>query len=259
VSFYQRTVFNVKDPEKRQNAISVNQFSVGASHRQNSFLKYGGSVSIIQSASLQRVNAELNSEWKLGKYLSVEGNYKEEVQTFNADLIEKNLKQKNINVNINLFLPSNIGLYSQMIQTRMSDKNVRNLIFASLYYLALQSPIIKTGVNYGGFGFENQVPQFYFSPDKFRNYELFVASENLNNPKAKLLYQALVAGGFQKISSENAQKIYRFDLRTGYNIGSSINLMIYFLRSNSAASSVQGFTYNEWGLNARWTIKKHTF
>lgn len=141
----------------------------------------------------------------------------------------------------------------------MSDQNVRSLIFSSLYYLVSDAPILKAGVNYGGFGFKVQVPTIYFSPDKFRNYELFLASENFNNPKAKVLYQGTLAGGLQKISVEKMQSIYRFDLKVGTKIKTRGMAMVYFMRSNSAASSVQGFTYNEWGLNARWTINKHTF
>lgn len=256
LSYYQRDVFNIN---KKSENIAVNTFTVGASHRQNEILKYGGSFGIIQSANLKRFTAEVNTEWKLGKYQSAELNYREEIQTFNAELISKNLKQQNLNINYNLFLPSKIGLYSQVIYTKMSDQNTRSLIFSSLYYLVSDAPILKAGVNYGGFGFKNQVPTIYFSPDKFRNYELFLASENFNNPKAKLLYQGTLAAGYQKISIEKFQSIYRFDLKVGTKVTSRGMAMLYFLRSNSAASSVQGFTYNEWGINARYTINKHTF
>ncbi len=256
VSYYQREVYNINN--KSEN-IAVKTLMIGATHRQNELLKYGGSFGIIQSDNLKRYIAEINTEWKLGKYQTAELNYKEEIQTFNAELINKNLKQQNLNLNYNLFLPSKIGLYSQMIQTKMSDQNVRSLIFSSLYYLVSDTPILKLGVNYGGFGFKIQVPTIYFSPDKFRNYELFAASENLNNAKAKFLYQGTLASGYQQISAEKLQSIYRFDLKFGTKIKSRGMAMLYFLRSNSAASSVQGFTYNEWGINARYTINKHTF
>jgi tetratricopeptide (TPR) repeat protein len=256
VAFYQRDVFNISNKE---NNTVVNSFSTGISHRQNEIVKYGVSAGMIQGSNLKRFMAELNSEWKLGKYHSAELNYKEEIQTFNAELISQNLKQQNLNLNYNLFLPSKIGLYSQIIHTRMSDDNSRSLIFSSLYYLLTDSPIIKMGFNYGGFGFKRQVPQVYFSPDRFRSYEVFTASENTNNTKAKIFYQSTIGFGFQQISKEKLQQIYRFDVKVGTKFLKSGLAMVYFMRSNSAASSVQGFTYNEWGLNLKYIIRKHTF
>lgn len=256
VSFYQRDVFNINT--KKNNTV-VNTFMAGISHRQNEIVKYGASFGIIEGENLKRFMVDINSEWKLGKYHSAELNYKEEIQTFNAELIDQNLKQQNFNLNYNLFLPNKVGLYSQIIHTKMSDQNSRTLIFSSLYYLITDSPIIKAGFNYGGFGFKQQVPTLYFSPDRFRSYELFTASENTNNPKAKIIYQTTVGLGYQQISSEKLQQIYRFDVKLGSKFLKSGMAMIYFMRSNSAASSVQGFTYNEWGLNLRYIIRKHTF
>ncbi|MFC3811664.1 tetratricopeptide repeat protein [Lacihabitans lacunae] len=259
VQYYQREVYNINQERNDQNSLVVKQITVGASKRQNGILKYGGALSLIQAPQGSSLVTDVNTEWKAGKYQIIELNYRGELQTFNADLINQNLKQKNFNLNYNLFLPSKIGLYSQIIRTQISDGNNRNLIFASLYYLAFEAPVFKLGVNYGGFGFKNQVPQLYFSPDKFRNYELFVAAENLGKPKTKFIYQATFAKGLQKISSEKYQGIYRFDIKCGLKFTPRLHALAYFLKSNSAASSVQGFTYNEWGINAGWIINKHTF
>ncbi|MCP9766663.1 hypothetical protein EGI22_02000 [Lacihabitans sp. LS3-19] len=259
IQYYQREVYNINQEKADRNSIIVKQVTVGASKRQNGFLKYGGALSLIQAPVGNSLVTDINTEWKAGKYQIIELNYRGELQTFNADLINQNLKQKNLNLNYNLFLPSKIGLYSQLIHTNISDGNNRNLIFASLYYLALEAPVLKFGVNYGGFGFKNQVPLLYFSPDKFRNYEVFVAAENLGKPKTKFIYQATIAKGFQKISSEKYQGIYRFDIKSGLKITPRIHALLYYLKSNSAGSSVQGFTYSEWGINAGWIINKHTF
>ncbi|MDP5140820.1 MAG: hypothetical protein NWP83_10190 [Spirosomaceae bacterium] len=96
------------------------------------------------------------------------------------------------------------------------------------------------------------MPEVYFSPDIFKGYELFAAAENMNETNAKWLYQATVAGGLQQISQESLQGIYRFDIKTGWRFNQRLWAVGYFLRSNSAASSVQGFTYNEWGFKAKF-------
>jgi hypothetical protein len=160
----------------------------------------------------------------------------------------------NIQANYNLSLPFKVGLYSQMINTRISDDNQRNLLFVSVYYDLLQSPVLKAGINVSIFSFKKQVPKVYFSPNIFKGYELFAASENVNEPKAKKLYQITVAGGVQKISNEKFQNIYRFDIKAGWRFNKRLWAMLYIMRSNSAASSVQGFTYNETGIRAQYII-----
>jgi tetratricopeptide (TPR) repeat protein len=232
----------------------VDNYGAGLSYQLNGWLNVGGKYHFLTSENYKRKLGEINATIRAGKFQNIEILYKEEVQNFNADLIKRNLKLSNFQVNYNLSLPNRIGLYSQLIHTRVSDGNQRNLAFLSLYYDLLNVPSLKTGFNYSIFGFQQQVPEVYFSPDVFKGYELFVASENVNLPNAKWIYQATFATGIQQISNEDSQGIYRFDIKAGRKLGSRFYLMGYYLKSNSAASSVQGFTYNEWGLRTRWAL-----
>lgn len=231
---------------------SINQMGIGAHYQWKSFLKFGGQATVLSTAKKNHLIGEAVTFWKIGRFQQLEAKYNQELQTFTAGLIDRDLRMDNITVNYNLSLPSKIGFYSQLIHTRITDTNVRNLLFASLYYDFTQSPVFKAGLNTSIFGFKNQVPSVYFSPAIFKGYEVFIAAENTNETEAKWLYQATVAGGLQQISSESLQGIYRFDLKTGWRFSQRAWALAYFMRSNSAASSVQGFTYNEWGLKAKF-------
>lgn len=253
IAYYQRVAENVAANDAT-GRLQIQQYSAGAEYRINGFLKVGSRVSLLQSPKKNFLIGDITTEWKLGKFQILELNYTEEFQNFTAGLIDRNLKMKNFTANYNLSLPSKLGVYSQLIHTQISDNNTRNLLFTSFYYDIKQSPVLKAGVNFSTFSFKNQVPSVYFSPDIFKGYELFMAAENTNEPTAKWLYQATVAGGLQKISTEDFQGIYRFDIKSGVRFNNRLWAMAYFMRSNSAASSVQGFTYNEWGLKARWII-----
>jgi tetratricopeptide (TPR) repeat protein len=253
ISYYSREAENTKSNEVDRTR-KVEQISGGVSYQLNGWMKLGAQLGHIQTDSYDRWLKEFMATLNLGRYQSLELLYKEELQYFNADLIKRNLKMVNLQANYNLSLPSKIGLYMQLIQTSVSDDNSRSLIFASLYYDLLKKPVLKAGFNISAFGFKTQVPEFYFSPDIFKAYEVFVASENMNFPDVKWIYQFTLAAGLQQISAEKAQGIYRFDIKAGRKFSERINAFVYFMRSNSAASSVQGFTYNEWGLRTKWIM-----
>ncbi|AWV99098.1 tetratricopeptide repeat protein [Arcticibacterium luteifluviistationis] len=253
LTYYQRSAKSSVSEIANQK-VSVATISPGLSYKVNGRLKIGGEIGFLNTSEYQRVLGLLQADLNVGKYQQFQLKYNQEMQTFTSELIERNLKLDNITLNYNLSLPSKIGAYSQMIHTQVSDGNVRNLWFASVYYDIKQSPVLKAGFNYSYFSFKEQLPSIYFSPDVFRGYELFAAAENVNEEDAKWIYQAIFAGGLQQISSEKSQGIYRFDVKTGWKFSPRFMLMGYYMKSNSAASSVQGFTYNEWGLKTKWVL-----
>jgi hypothetical protein len=104
-------------------------------------------------------------------------------------------------------------------------------------------------------GFKVQEPLKYFSPSVFTSYELFATIENLQVPKRKFLYQVFLAGGYQQIEHADYQAIYRITLSLGYRPFNNFEATAYYLHSNSASSTVVGYTYTEIGIRARWVIK----
>ena len=59
--------------------------------------------------------------WRLG--------YQREVQNFNADLIEREIVMNHYGLNYNLSTNFNLGWYTQVMHTRQTDANTRNLDF----------------------------------------------------------------------------------------------------------------------------------
>jgi hypothetical protein len=104
--------------------------------------------------------------------------------------------------------------------------------------------------------FKKQVPQTYFSPSQFSGYEAFGLIENLQVPNQKLLYQLSVAAGFQRIEKEGSQSTYRVSGALGYRLMNNLDGWFYGMRSNSATSSVVGYTYTEMGFKAKYIIMK---
>lgn len=199
---------------------------------------------------------DLSNEFKLTKMQTLELRYQTDVQNFTAGLIENNLTFNNFIATYSLNTSIKVGVYSQYYFTKNSDGNSRNLLFASLYYDLKAAPVIKFGVNFNTMNFQKQVPQTYFSPSQFKSYELFGLIENLQVPKQKFLYQLSVAGGFQKIETNDFQSTYRITASIGYRPKNNLEAIIYKLNSNSATSSVVGYNYSETGIKAKYIFLK---
>jgi tetratricopeptide (TPR) repeat protein len=216
------------------------------------------SDAILKGKSNQRnhILYDLANEFKLTKMQTLELRYQTDVQNFTAGLIDNNLTFQNFIATYSLTTAAKVGLYSQYYYTKNSDDNSRNLLFISLYYDLKAAPVIKFGVNFNTMSFKKQVPIIYFSPSEFKNYELFGLIENLQVPKQKFLYQLSVAGGYQKIEKNDFQSTYRIQASLGYRPKNNFEALIYTLNSNSATSSVVGYSYSETGLKAKYIFLK---
>ncbi len=199
---------------------------------------------------------DIATEFKIARWHILELRYRSDIQNFTAGLINSNISMDNFIATYNLSTPFKLGLYAQYYYSAYSDDNKRSLLFASLYYNLLNDPVIKTGINVNNMHFTRQIPEKYFSPDKFSSYELFASIENLGLPTKKWLYQALLAGGFQKIDNASTQDIYRYTLSLGYRPVNNFEASVYYLHSNSASSTVAGYAYSEVGLKVKWVFKK---
>jgi hypothetical protein len=204
----------------------------------------------------QHTLLDFSNEFKLTKRQTLELKYQSDVQNFTAGLIDRNLRFQNFIAIYNLNTPMKLGIYSQYYHTRSSDKNVRNLLFASLYYTLKTDPILKFGFNFNTMVFLKQIPDIYFSPKTFNSYELFGLIENIEVPNKKFLYQLALAGGYQQIEQQAYQSTYRITAALGYRPIKNFEALIYTLQSNSATSSVVGYAYSEIGMKAKWILLK---
>ncbi|WP_298892870.1 tetratricopeptide repeat protein [uncultured Psychroserpens sp.] len=182
--------------------------------------------------------------------------YKRGVQSFNADLLDREIVQNNYYVNYNLSSNFNLGWFTQYIYTSQNDGNARNLLFTSLYYNILAKPSLKVGFNYQYITFKEQVPNIYFSPESFQAAEVFlnlVKDENIAKSK-QWFYELTAATGLQYIDNGERQSTYRFQGKLGYKFSERTMLNLFGTRSNIASATAAGFTFTEIGLRFKWVF-----
>ncbi|WP_235841754.1 tetratricopeptide repeat protein [Confluentibacter sediminis] len=184
--------------------------------------------------------------------------YKREIQSFNAELLDREIVMNNFYANYNLSTNFNLGWFTQYYYTVQNDDNARNLLFTSLYYNMLSKPSLKGGVNYQYITFKTQVPTIYFSPEKFNAGEVFmnlIKDEVITKPN-EWFYELTAATGFQFIESNAKQSTYRIQGKLGYKFSERTLLNVYGNRSNIASATAAGFTFTEVGVRFKWYLGK---
>lgn len=182
--------------------------------------------------------------------------YKREIQSFNAELLDREIVMNNIYANYSLSTNFNLGWFTQYFYTWQNDNNARNLLFTSLYYNILSKPSLKAGLNYQYITFKNQVPTIYFSPDKFNAAEIFaniIKDEAITKPK-EWFYELTAATGLQYIDNDASQSTYRVQGKLGYKFSERCLANLFGTRSNIASATAAGFTYTEVGIRFKWYL-----
>lgn len=180
--------------------------------------------------------------------------YQREVQSFNAELIEREIVQNHYGLNYNLGTNVNFGWYTQLMHTQQSDDNVRNLLFTSLYYNVLKKPALKMGLNYQYITFKDQVPTIYFSPEKYQAVELFADLRGKISEKTS--YAISAATGIQQVEDDPNTNIFRAEASVLHQFSKRFSLSIYAKYSNIASATAAGFEFTEVGLKAKWLFLK---
>lgn len=180
--------------------------------------------------------------------------YQREVQSFNAELIEREIVQNHYGLNYNLGTNVNFGLYTQLMHTQQSDDNVRNLLFTSLYYNVLRKPALKMGVNFQYITFKDQLPTIYFSPEVYKAVEIF--ADIRGNISEKTTYMASAATGIQQVEDDDKTAIFRAEASVQRQFSKRFSLNIYGKYSNIASATAAGFEFTEIGVKAKWLFLK---
>ncbi|MGJ8714373.1 MAG: tetratricopeptide repeat protein [Maribacter stanieri] len=180
--------------------------------------------------------------------------YQREVQSFNAELIEREIVQNHYGLNYNLGTNVNFGWYTQLMHTQQSDDNVRNLLFTSLYYNVLRKPALKMGVNFQYITFKDQLPTIYFSPEVYKAVEIF--ADIRGNISEKTTYMASAATGIQQVENDDKTAIFRAEASVQRQFSKRFSLNIYGKYSNIASATAAGFEFTEIGVKAKWLFLK---
>jgi tetratricopeptide (TPR) repeat protein len=242
------------------NDATSNDFSLGLSYQLLENITFKGIAGVTSAKANDTDYTQLVSNISFNikpfKLQILDIGFKSEIQSFNAELLEREIVMNNIYANYSLSTNINIGWFTQYFYTWQNDENVRNLLFTSLYYNILSKPSLKAGINYQYLSFKNQVPTIYFSPEKFNAAEIFaniIKDESIAKPK-EWFYELTAATGIQYIEDDSSQSTYRVQGKLGYKFSDRALLNLFGTRSNIASATAAGFTYNEIGLRFKWLL-----
>ncbi|MCA0152062.1 tetratricopeptide repeat protein [Winogradskyella vincentii] len=245
-----------------KNMATSNDLSFGLSYQLIPNLTLKGSAGLstakAETTDFTQFLTDVALNIKTFKLQTLDIGYKRQIESFNADLLDRELVQNNYYANYNLSTNFNLGWYTQYIYTSQNDGNTRNLLFTSLYYNLLAKPSLKVGFNYQYITFKDQVPDIYFSPEKFNAYEIFInliKDENIAKPK-QWFYNVTGAFGYQYIEDDPKQTAYRFQGALGYKFSEQTMLNAYGTHSNIASATAAGFTFTEIGLRFKWILSR---
>lgn len=183
--------------------------------------------------------------------------YQREVQSFNAELIEREIVMNHFGLNYNLGTNFNLGWYTQLMHTQQTDNNVRNLLFTSLYYNISKKPAFKMGVNYQYITFQDQVPTIYFSPSIYQALEIFGDLRIKFSEKTNYMLSA--ATGLQKVEQDDRTVIFRAETGVQHQFSKRWSGNLYGKYSNIASATAAGFEFTEIGLKVKWLFLKEPF
>ncbi len=244
------------------NDATSNDFSLGLSYQLLPNVTFKGTAGLTSAKATTNDYTQLLTDVSFNikpfKLQDLTVGYKRELQSFNAELLDREIVQNNYYANYSLNTNFNLGWFTQYFYTSQSDSNARNLLFTSLYYNILPKPSLKAGVNYQYITFKNQVPTVYFSPETFNAVEVFanlIKDENIAKPK-EWFYELTAATGLQYIEDDKSQSTYRIQGKLGYKFSDRCMANLFGTRSNIASATAAGFTFNEIGLRFKWLLFK---
>ena len=242
------------------NTATSSNLSMGLAYQLIPSITFNGTAGLTsakaESADYTQLLTDISFNIKSFKLQTLDVGYKRQIESFNADLLDRELVQNNFYANYNLSTNFNLGWFTQVMHTAQNDGNTRNLLFTSVYYNLLPKPALKVGFNYQYITFKDQVPTIYFSPEKFNAYEVFVnviKDEAVAKPKA-WFYNVTAAFGYQFIENDPKMTAYRIQGAFGYKFSERSLLNVYGTRSNIASATAAGFTFTEVGLRFKWSF-----
>ena len=242
------------------NEATSNDFSLGLAYQLLPNITFNGTAGVTSAKANTSDYTQLVSNLSLNikpfKLQVLDIGYKSEIQSFNAELLDREIVMNNLYANYSLSTNFNLGWFTQYFYTWQNDDNARNLLFTSLYYNILPKPSLKAGLNYQYITFKNQVPTVYFSPEKFNAGEVFIniiKDENIAKTR-EWFYELTAATGLQYIEEDSSQSTYRIQAKLGFKFSDRALLNLFGTRSNIASATAAGFTYTELGLRFKWYL-----
>ena len=256
IHFTNRRLEQVSDA----NTAQINSLTIGTNFQANKKLRFFAHMTPFRSTDGdgttigEEILLNVGLQYEINKIQTAGYSFSQEIHNYNADLLRANITMSHHKLFYHIRTPYRIGLYTQIISTTQTDDNLRNLLYASLYYNLAEIPYIKFGVNYNVMTHRDQYPNLYFSPDYFQNIEGFVNINNIERRKNKIIYDLTIALGEQTTRESPSEFTRRIDAKLGYRFNESSYILGYYRHSNASQTTVTGFSYTAVGVQAVYTF-----
>lgn len=256
VHFTNRRLETISDADAAQ----INSLAIGTKFQANKKLSFFAQMIPYQSSDGdgstigEEILLNTGVQYEINKSQTAGYSFSQEIHNYNAALLRANITMSHHTFFYHIRTPYKIGLYTQLISTTQTDDNLRNLLYASLYYNLAEIPYIKFGVNYNVMTHREQFPNLYFSPDYFQNIEGFVNINNIERRKNKIIYDLTIALGRQTTRETPSEFTRRVDAKLGYRFNESSYILGYYRHSNASQATVTGFSYTAVGVQVVYTF-----
>lgn len=196
----------------------------------------------------------VNFNFLLGKYHNFDLGFSKELHNYTDDLVRSGISRNQVTISYNFAAPTRFGLYASYSQIFQSDGNSQQSTFASVFYKLLEAPVLKAGINYNFMGFDQERSELYFSPRSSQAAELFLQFSSDQSPGKKLLYQAFVSVGTQRVFNNTPQLTNRVELSLGYRFTPNLELTAHFQAGNTVQSTLSGYAYKKLSVNLQYRL-----
>lgn len=237
---------------------SVSEFiALSGSYRMGPLMQAQLSVGTFRSTtsesqmSNEQLDIDVLLQIRVNKSQTLTLGYETEIQDFNAALLHQNLTTKHLVARNSVFWKvAGFGWYSEAYHSFYSDGNKRSLLFTSLYKTLSSAPSIKAGLNGLVMAFDLNRPENYYSPNLYKQAEVFAGLE-LNAPLKLMLDGAI---GYQFVDTDT-QLTWRFKAMVGKQFG-RLNTNMTLAYSSISAAQSNGFSFMQIGAKVCWQLSK---
>ncbi|MFK7952841.1 MAG: tetratricopeptide repeat protein [Ekhidna sp.] len=233
--------------------------TLAASFQVNGRIKLNGSygsmkINLTEQEETHRSDIDISAQYRVSKVQNVTIAYQNEIQDFNAQLLNQNLKTTHFVLkNAMYWKASGIGSYTELYKSFLSDGNSRNLMFTSLYKNFNTTPSLKAGINYLTMSFDEQLPTAYFSPNSYNQLEAFT-SINYAGKKLPFKVNMDLAAGIQSLEG-NGQTTWRTKVMIEKSAG-RFDFSLSGSYSSISAAQTNGFSFSEITGKVIWRISE---
>ena len=187
-------------------------------------------------------NGGLGLAWSPTQEDTIRLSANREILTDTAQLLQNRVALDQIGLNYRHHLSPVDELEVAYYRGFFSDDNGRNLYTASYFHdFQKTGPRIALGATFRGLNYDHLSSSGYFSPSQYQATQAVLRIDNHRlDSNDRWLYSLEAGVGVQS----GNQLLTSFSGSLGYRIDDSLELEASALRSNSAAGSTAGFTYN---------------